>query len=83
MLQVIFYTHATCTLCADARALLDLLESIYNLDIEERDIYSNDVWLEKYLISVPVIEISGKQFMYPDVTFESLSSFIEEALYSN
>ncbi len=80
MLKVILYTHETCTLCEDAEALLHVLESVYTLDIEKRDIYTNDVWLEKYMLTVPVIEIAGKPFMYPNMSFEMLSSYIEEQM---
>lgn len=78
VLKAFFYTHDTCTLCEEAEGLLSMLSSIYDLTIVERNIYTNDAWLEQYALSVPVIEIAEKQFMYPDLTFESIASFIEE-----
>lgn len=77
-LKVIFYTHASCGLCEEAKTLLDILSSMYDVTIEERDIYTKDEWLEAYLLSVPVIEIAEKQFMYPNITIETISHFIEE-----
>ena len=77
-LKVIFYTHASCGLCEEAKILLDILSPMYDLTIEERDIDTNDEWLETYLLTVPVIEIDEKQFMYPNITFETISSFVEE-----
>lgn len=80
-MKAIFYTHEKCTLCKDAEALLHLLQSIYPFTIEERDIYTKDEWIEKYSLSVPVIEIADKQFMYPELTFEHLSAHIEKYIH--
>lgn len=77
-LNVIFYTHAACGLCEEAETILDILSSIYDLTIEVRDIYTKDEWLEAYVLAVPVIEIAEKQFMYPNMTIESILNFIEE-----
>lgn len=70
--------HQTCTLCEDAEDLLLGLEAMYDLTIEKRDIHTNEVWLDKYFLSVPVIDIEGKQFMYPEMTFDIIASHIEE-----
>lgn len=61
-MQVIFYTKENCSLCDNANALLGMLQREYAFDIEERDIYTNDDWLEKYQLLIPCVEI-GQDFL--------------------
>lgn len=77
-MKVIMYMHDTCSLCDDASVLLNMLMSDYDFTIEERNIYTNDTWLEKYGLTVPVIEIADKQLMYPNLSLELIASVLEE-----
>ncbi|MFD2208351.1 glutaredoxin family protein [Virgibacillus halophilus] len=61
-MRVIFYTKEKCSLCEDAKALLGMLQNEYAFDMEERDIYTNDLWLEKYQLLIPCVEI-GTEFL--------------------
>ncbi|MDY0405137.1 glutaredoxin family protein [Virgibacillus sp. 179-BFC.A HS] len=63
MLRIIYYTKQNCSLCDNARALLGMLQNEYAFDIEERDIYTNDDWLEKYQLLIPCVQIGD---MYLD-----------------
>src|SRR5699024_4600719 len=80
MLQVIFYTKDDCPLCDEAEALLLLLESDYNLSVEKRDIHTNDEWLERYQLQIPVIDINGKQLTCEEISYESLEQLIKETI---
>ncbi|MFD2045041.1 glutaredoxin family protein [Ornithinibacillus salinisoli] len=58
MLTIIFYTKENCSLCDDAKAILQLLQSDYTFAIEERDIYTKDEWLEEYQLVIPFVQIN-------------------------
>ena len=79
MLHVYFYTKTHCPLCEDAKALLLLLQHDYQFELEERDIYTNDAWLEAYQISIPVVEMNGKQLDATEISYSTL----ERALKKN
>ncbi|WP_416147154.1 glutaredoxin family protein [Salipaludibacillus sp. HK11] len=53
---IYFYTKKDCPLCDKGFAELQLLKKEASFDIEVRDIYTDDIWLEKYQIRIPVIE---------------------------
>ncbi|WP_067727150.1 glutaredoxin family protein [Oceanobacillus damuensis] len=72
MQQVILYTKATCTLCDEAEALLSSFKKDYPHQLIKRDIYSNEKWLERYQLEIPVIEIDGKQLNAEEINYNSL-----------
>jgi len=78
MLQVYIYTKTHCPLCEDAKALLLLLQQDYPFDLEERDIYTNDAWLEAYQISIPVVEMNGKQLDATEISYGTLERALKE-----
>lgn len=53
-----FYTKNDCSLCEKGLKILVLMQNEVAFEIEIRDIYTNDEWLEKYQIRIPVIETS-------------------------
>ncbi|SDO40719.1 glutaredoxin family protein [Alkalicoccus daliensis] len=55
-MKLYFYTKENCPLCDKAWAKLEDLQREKNFEIEVRDIYTNDDWLEVYQIRIPVIE---------------------------
>lgn len=67
MQQVVFYTRKKCHLCEDAKQILDLLQDDYLFEIVERDIESNDEWIETYGLMIPVIEIEGEVVQYGQI----------------
>ena len=78
MLQVYIYTKTHCPLCEDAKALLLLLQQDYPFDLEERDIYTNDAWLEAYQISIPVVEMNEKQLDATEINYNKLERMLKE-----
>lgn len=78
MLHIHFYTKKNCPLCEDAKALLLLLQQDYPFELEERDIYTNDTWLEAYQISIPVVDINGVQLDASEMNYESLAELLRE-----
>ncbi|PAV28765.1 thioredoxin family protein [Virgibacillus profundi] len=79
MLKVIFYTKEVCSLCDDAKALLLMLQHDYPFELEERDIYTNDAWLEEYQLLIPFVKINDTTLDCEQVNIVSL----EEALKEN
>ncbi|OZU88864.1 thioredoxin family protein [Virgibacillus indicus] len=78
-MKVIFYTKEVCSLCDDAKALLLMLEREYPFELEERDIYTNDEWLEKYQLLIPFVKINDVTLDCEQVNIDSL----EQALKQN
>ncbi len=76
---MIFYTKELCSLCDDAEALLSLFENEYPYELEKRDIYSNDLWLEQYQLEIPVIEIEGKQLNVEEINYNSIESLLKNS----
>lgn len=78
MRKVIFYTKEVCSLCEDALALLLMLRHDYPFELEERDIYTNDAWLEAYQLRIPIIEINGKQIDCEVMGYEAIKQILVE-----
>lgn len=78
MLNVIFYTKEVCSLCDDARALLLMLQQEYPFELEERDIYTNDEWLEEYQLLIPFVKINETTLDCEQVNIDSLEKALKE-----
>ncbi|SDQ26609.1 Glutaredoxin [Virgibacillus subterraneus] len=79
MQNVIFYTKENCSLCDDARSLLDLLNYDYPFQLEERDIYSKDEWLEKYQLMIPVVKVNDTTLDCEEISYEELERVLKES----
>ncbi|MHA6251806.1 glutaredoxin family protein [Oceanobacillus sp. CAU 1775] len=77
-MHIIFYTKEICSLCDDAEALLSAFSSDYPHTIEKRDIYSNEEWLEKYQLLIPVIEINGEQLNCEEISYDAIEDFLKK-----
>lgn len=60
-MKVVLYSKEECCLCDNAKAILQELQREFSFQIEEVNIYKDDVLLEKYQIMIPVIEIDGEE----------------------
>ncbi|MUK89182.1 glutaredoxin family protein [Ornithinibacillus sp. L9] len=78
MLKVIYYTKENCSLCDDAKALLLMLQYDYNFEIEERDIYTNDEWLEEYQLLIPFVQIQDIGIDCEEMSIEALESALKK-----
>ena len=58
--SVILYSKATCPLCDEAAHLLDELQEEMDFSVKTVDIYSDEALLEKFMLMIPVVEISGE-----------------------
>ncbi|WP_078594435.1 glutaredoxin family protein [Evansella clarkii] len=55
-MKLYFYTKTGCPLCDKGLDVTKDLQKKYSFEIIERDIYSNEEWLELYQIRIPVVE---------------------------
>ncbi|MGM8366106.1 glutaredoxin family protein [Virgibacillus sp. W0181] len=78
MLQVVFYTKDNCSLCEEARAIILLLQKHYPFELEERDIYTKDEWLEEYQLLIPAVEMNDIRLNCEELTFETLEQALQE-----
>ncbi|WP_077327975.1 glutaredoxin family protein [Virgibacillus siamensis] len=79
MHKLIFYTKENCPLCDDAKVLLDLLRPEYPFEMEERDIYTKDDWLEKYQLMIPVVQINDIMLDCEQITYDSLETALKKS----
>ncbi|HLS20829.1 MAG TPA: glutaredoxin family protein [Bacillota bacterium] len=76
MTTVIFYTKENCFLCDEALMYLKTLQHLHQFNIEVRDIYTNEQWLEKYHLVIPVIELNNKQIFGNDISLMNIEQFL-------
>lgn len=78
MRTVIFYTKENCELCDNVRELLYLLKSDHPFQLDERDIYTNDEWLEKYQLMIPVVECGDVSLDCEEINYDSLENALKQ-----
>jgi glutaredoxin len=78
MQKVIFYTKEICSLCDDAKALLLMFQREYPFELEERDIYTNDAWLEKYQLLIPYVQINDSTLNCEEINIDSLEHLLKD-----
>ncbi|PWU69248.1 glutaredoxin family protein [Gracilibacillus dipsosauri] len=54
------YGKKDCSLCLDAKILLEILQEEYGFEIEVIDIYQDETLLDKFHLIIPVVEIEGE-----------------------
>ena len=83
MVTLEFYTKHNCSLCEDAYALIMMLKNYYSFELEERDIYTNDEWLEEYQLLIPAVRIKDTFLTYAEMSLEHLEKVLQENLGKN
>lgn len=59
MKKIQFYTRPNCSLCEEARLMIELVSEDVELEIEEINIEDHNQIHEIYMIRIPVIERNG------------------------
>ncbi|MFT4416316.1 glutaredoxin family protein [Fredinandcohnia humi] len=72
------YSKDNCSLCAKAKAIIEELNEEFPIELEEIDIYKDDILLEKYQIMIPVIEIDGTEVEYGIIHKETIRDFLKK-----
>jgi len=73
-----FYTKENCSLCEDAYALIMMLQNDYPFEVDERDIYTNDEWLEEYQLLIPAVRINDTFLTCEQMSFQALEIALKE-----
>ena len=76
---VVLYTRSGCHLCDDARDVLQDYLGGADVDIEERDIDSNENWGRTFFATIPVIEVAGRRLELA-VSPAKIRRFLDQAL---
>ncbi|MDC3412287.1 glutaredoxin family protein [Aquibacillus sp. 3ASR75-11] len=78
-MQVILYTKNNCSLCDEAKELLQLLQAKHPFELKEVNIYQDDALLEKYQIMIPVVEVNGKEIDSGIISLLTIEEALKEA----
>ncbi len=73
-----FYTKHNCSLCEDAYAIIMMLKNYYSFELDERDIYTKDEWLEEYQLLIPALRINDTFLTCEKMTVEAIETAIIE-----
>lgn len=63
-IKLTLFTKENCGLCEEAKDAIRLVQSEYEIDVNEIDIYSDDALLEEYQLMIPVIQMNGETVAY-------------------
>lgn len=77
-MKVKFYTKENCPLCDEGLAVLNLLKSDFELEMEEIDIHSDDQLLEAYMLKVPVVQVDGQELDYGQISWVALRERLQQ-----
>jgi glutaredoxin len=77
---VTLYGREGCTLCAEARQLLDALAPVLGFRVEEVDIAANPVLDYRYRWAIPVIAIGEQELARAPIRAAKLEDALREAL---
>lgn len=72
MRNVILYTKNPCSLCDEAKMMLELLQKDYSFNLIERDIETNDEWMERYHLLIPCVIIGEESFDGSQIDLDTL-----------
>ncbi|OEH92304.1 glutaredoxin family protein [Bacillus solimangrovi] len=71
-MKVVMYSRKQCPLCEKAKIQLLALQTEFQFEFEEVDIYENDSLLERYQLMIPVVEINGEEVEYGQIVKENI-----------
>jgi len=63
-IKLTLFTKENCGLCEEAKDAIRLVQSEYEIEVNEIDIYSDDALLEEYQLMIPVIQMNGETVAY-------------------
>ena len=78
MKKVAFYSRPDCPLCEEGLLTLKLVQEDVPFDIEVRNIEEDDMWHEKYMLMIPVVEEKGKVIQYGQLDYAALLEALGE-----
>lgn len=71
------YTKARCSLCDEARALIEDARRRHPFELEEHDIRSSPALYERFRYDIPVVAIDGEVALRLHFTAEQLERLLD------
>lgn len=76
---VTLYGGPGCSLCVEARRLLDEFAPRFGYAVCERDIHDDDELLRRFVFEIPVVEVDGDVIAKAPIRRETLEDALAEA----
>lgn len=76
MKKFYFYTRKQCLLCEEALTIIRVMESLYDIEVEVRDIETDESWLEEFHLAIPVLEGEGRFLLGNEMSYDEVEAFI-------
>ncbi|WP_343796198.1 glutaredoxin family protein [Bacillus carboniphilus] len=78
MKTVHFYTRYKCSICKEAKVMLELLQEHFPFQLVEVDIDTDDQLTEKYGIRIPVVTIDGEEVSEGIIDFDEVRKRLQQ-----
>lgn len=78
--KVSFYTKENCMLCEEALSFLEIMQSIYEFELDIRDIETNEAWLEEFHLAIPVIQVQDAFLYGNEMEPAQIEAFLQKGL---
>lgn len=72
-----FYTREKCSICKDAKMILELIQEQIPFTLIEVDIDQDDQLIEEYGIRIPVVQIDGEEVVEGIIDFEVVQNRLQ------
>ena len=76
---VTIYTKPGCTLCDEARDVIELVREEYRIDVDVRDILLDLLDFERFKHEIPVILLDGKEIARHHLSADHLRAALRQA----
>lgn len=80
--EFVLYMKENCSLCEDAKVILDLLQDEYLFEYREKDIYTDESLLEKYHLSIPVLTYDNHVIDEGNIDYFIVEKFLQNNKFS-
>lgn len=80
--KMVLYIKENCSLCDDAKTILNLLQDEYLFEYREKDIYTDESLLEKYHLSIPVLTYDNHVIDEGNIDYFIVEKFLQNNKFS-
>lgn len=78
VMHVTLYTRPHCSLCEEAKLMLQLVQEDASLTWDEVNIEADDEIHEKYMLMIPVVERNGEVLLSGVISYGDLLLLVQE-----
>ena len=83
MMQITLYSKPGCHLCTDVKADLLALQKEFDFTLVERNIEDDPADFARFRYLIPVLDIAGRELLYPPHTWHTLRQALETANHAS